>query len=459
MIRRLLPQSIGAQLLVMLLFALGVSQGLSLLVFSDERDRAVRAALGYEAAGRAANVARLLDDAPQDLRQQIVTAANSPLVQFWIDTVPAVDHADHDASGISERVQRALDDPSREVRIEIHDRVEALLAVDDVPQSMQRMHAAMLAERTGPLELAMSIRLASGAWLNVRSMFHRPVAQWLASDVAALAIAAALVTLVAVFTAVRVVRPMRSLAKAAEHAGRGEVLPALPETGPREIRDTIRAFNRMQARIGRFVTGRTRMLAALSHDLRSPLTAMRLRLELIDEGEDRDRLEAMVDEMQTMVEATLAFARGEAATEDTVEVDLAGILQDLASETGGESGHAVIGVAPAIPARVRPVSLKRALRNLIDNAIRYGARAEIDLSVEGDEAVITVSDHGPGLPQDQLAAVFEPFRRHETSRSRDTGGAGLGLAIARTVVRAHGGEVTLANRPGGGLTATVRLPL
>lgn len=282
MIRRFWPQSIGAQLLVMLLLALGVSQGLSLLVFSDERDRAIRAALGYEAAGRAANVAQLLDQAPKELRPQIVLAANSPLVRFWIGDGPAVDHDSHDPQGITDRLRRTLGDPDREILVEIHDRTDALPSVEDVPHSMRQMHAAMLAERTGPLELAMSIQLASGEWLNVRSMFHRPVAQWLFGDVAALMIAAVLVTLVAVVTATRIVRPMARLAEAADRAGKGEELSALPESGPREIRDTVRAFNRMQDRIRRFVTGRTRMLAALGHDLRSPLTAMRLRLELIE---------------------------------------------------------------------------------------------------------------------------------------------------------------------------------
>ena len=458
MIRRLWPQSIGAQLLVMLLLALGVSQGLSLLVFRDERDRAVRAALGYEAAGRAANVAKFLDEAPEDLRPQIALAANSPLVRFWIDSGPVVDHGSHDSPGIAERLRRNLGDPSREVLVEIHDRTDTMPSIEEVPHAMRQMHAAMLAERTGPLELAMSIRLTSGEWLNVRSMFHRPVAQWLISDIAALVIAAVLVTLVAIVTAIRIVRPMRGLADASERAGKGEEVAALPVTGPQEIRDTVRAFNLMQDRIRRFVTGRTRMLAALGHDLRSPLTAMRLRLELIEEGEDRDRLEALVDEMQTMVEATLAFARGEAETEETVEVDIGRLLGDLVGETQGAS-LAIVGKAAPVIARIRPVTLKRALRNLIDNAVRYGGSAEIDLARDGSEAIIAVSDNGPGLPEDQLEAVFEPFRRLEASRSRETGGTGLGLAIARTVVRGHGGEVTVKNRPEGGLCATVKLPL
>ncbi len=449
----------GGQLLVMLLVALVISQGLSLVIFSDERDRAVRAALAFEAAGRAANVVQLLESAPTDLHAEIIAAASSPLVRFWISPKPAVDHTYHDDAGVADRLRRALSDPARDVRLEVHDRTANLPGIDDVPISMQQMHASMLAERTGPLELAMSVQLSSGTWLNISSMFHRPVGQWLSSDILALAIAAALITVVAIITAVRVVKPMRSLARAAEHAGRGEIRSDVPESGPQEVRDTIRAFNSMQDRLSRFLSDRTRMLAALSHDLRSPLTAMRLRLEFIEAGEDRDRLMAMVDEMQMMAEATLAFARGEAEAEKSAEIDLADMLRDLAAETDEDERVTFKDNAPTTLAKVRPVAFKRALRNLIDNAIRYGDRAEIGLLRQDDEAIISISDQGSGLPEDQLETVFEPFQRIETSRNRDTGGAGLGLAIARSVIRAHGGDITLTNRSGGGLAATVRLPL
>lgn len=454
MIGRFFPQSLGAQLLVMLLLALGVSQALSLFVFSDERDRAVRAALGYETAGRAGNVAHLIDTTSKVSRPQIVAAASSPLVRFWIDAEPAVLETTPANSGIASRVRSALGDPAREVRVFAEARPSLRMREQNVMPGMEQMHAVMLAERTGPEELTLSIQLASGAWLNVRSMFHRPVLQWLAADVAALTLAAVLVTLVAVVTAVRVVRPMRALADAADHAGRGEPLPALAETGPRELRHTLRAFNTMQERITRYVNDRTRMLAALSHDLRSPLTAMRLRLELIEDGEDRDRLSALTDEMQAMIETTLAFARGESMQEDMIEADLVGIVHDLVAEDAKLS----ITSPPTLMMRIRPVALKRGLRNLIDNAIRYGDRADIELDGSENNIAITITDYGPGLPEDQLEAVFEPFYRHETSRNRDTGGAGLGLAIARSAIHAHGGDISLRNRPEGGMVATVRLP-
>ena len=199
------------------------------------------------------------------------------------------------------------------------------------------------------------------------------------------------------------------------------------------------------------------MLAALSHDLRSPLTAMRLRIEMLDESEDSIRLKALVEEMQAMVEATLEFARGVAKAESAATVDLAGLLGDLVSDVGGDG--ATLAPSPPLPATIRPQALKRALRNLIDNAIRYGGTANVKLMQEPGMAVISIADKGPGLPDDQLEAVFEPFVRLEGSRNRDTGGVGLGLAIARTIVQAHGGSVILRNLPEGGLEAVVRLPI
>jgi signal transduction histidine kinase len=228
-------------------------------------------------------------------------------------------------------------------------------------------------------------------------------------------------------------------------------------TGPSEVRNTTLAFNRMQDRLTRFVTERTHMLAALSHDLRSPLTAMRLRIEMLDETEDSVRLKSLVEEMQAMVEATLEFARGVAKAEPEATVDLAALLADIVSDVGGVRAN--LAPSQPVPVTIRPHMLNRALRNLIDNAVRYGDVANVTLTQEPGMVIITIADSGPGLPKDQLEAVFEPFVRLEGSRNRDTGGVGLGLAIARTIVQAHGGTVLLRNRAGGGLDAIVRLPI
>ncbi len=457
-LRGLFPQSLGGQLLAMLLLALAVTQGLGLLLLTDERNRAVRAALGLEAAGRAANVVLLLDDAPTDLRASILRAADSPLVRFTVGPEPEAPHNSSDADVVLRQIRQILGEPEREVRADVH-----ALAVDPfplpegMPDAMRPMHEAMMARRTDPIELTLSIRLADGEWLNVRTMFHRPGLQLSSQAVLPLLLMVLAVVLVAWWSARRVIGPMRVLAIGADRLGRGLDTDPLPITGPLEVRETTRAFNQMKDRLTRFVNERTHMLAALSHDLRSPLTAMRLRIEMLEETDDSIRLKTLVEEMQAMVEATLEFARGVAKAEPTATVDLTSLLGDLVNDVGG--GRASLAPIEPLLANIRPHALNRALRNLIDNAVRYGGVANVTLTQEPGMAIISIADKGPGLPDDQLETVFEPFVRFESSRSRDTGGVGLGLAIARTIIQAHGGSVVLRNLPEGGLEAVVHLPL
>lgn len=458
LLRRLFPQSLGGQLLVMLLLALAVTQGLGLVLLTDERNRAVRAALGLEAAGRAANVVLLLESAPPDLHPSILRAANSPLVRFDLGPDPQAPHNSGDAEVILRQIRRVLDEPGREIRADVHALALAPMPMPHgMPAALRPMHEAMMAGHTEPVELTLSIQLAGGGWLNVRTMFHRPGPQLSPEAVVPLLLMAVAVALVAWWTARRVVGPMRAVAMGADRLGRGLDAGTLPLAGPAEVRETTLAFNRMKDRLTRFVSERTNMLAALSHDLRSPLTAMRLRIEMLDETDDSQRLKALVEEMTAMVEATLEFARGVARAEPAAEVDLAGLLADLVGDVGAD--RAVLAPGGPLRATLRPQAMNRALRNLIDNAVRYGGRAQVALTTEPGAAVITIADTGPGLPEDQLEAVFEPFVRLEASRSRDTGGVGLGLAIARTIIQAHGGTVTLRNRRHGGLEAVVRLPL
>ena len=457
-LRRLFPQSLGGQLLVMLLLALAITQGLGLLLLTDERNRAVRAALGLEAAGRAANVVLLLDSAPADLRTSILRAADSPLVRFEVGPDPQAQHDSTEADQVLRQIRQILGEPEREVRADVHAlSVVSLPTPDGIPVAMRAMHEAMMAGRTDPVELTLSIRLAGGDWLNVRTMFHRPGPQLSPQALLPLLMMAVAVALVAWWTAQRVVGPMRALALGADRLGRGLDADPLPMTGPFEVRETTQAFNRMKGRLTRFVNERTHMLAALSHDLRSPLTAMRLRIEMLDETEDSIRLKALVEEMQAMVAATLEFAGGVTRAEPATTVDLAAMLADLVGDVGGD--RATLAGSRPLPATIRPQGLNRALRNLIDNAVRYGGVAKVTLKQEPGMAFITIADKGPGLPEDQLEAVFEPFVRLEGSRSRETGGVGLGLAIARTIIQAHGGTVMLRNLPAGGLEAVVGLPV
>jgi signal transduction histidine kinase len=224
------------------------------------------------------------------------------------------------------------------------------------------------------------------------------------------------------------------------------------------VRATVEAFNAMQARLARFVGDRTRMIAAIGHDLRTPITSLRLRAEFVEDEELRADIVRMLDEMQAMVDATLAFARDDAAGEETRTVDLAALVEGIVDDQTA-LGRAVSYEGPErLPWRCRPVSLKRAISNLVENAIRYAGSAHVVLRQAAGEVLVEVEDKGAGVPEEALESLFEPFVRLEGSRSRQTGGVGLGLSIARSIARAHGGELTLANRAEGGLRATLSLP-
>ncbi len=228
--------------------------------------------------------------------------------------------------------------------------------------------------------------------------------------------------------------------------------------GPTEIREAADAFNQMQRRIRRFVEDRTRMLAAVSHDLRTMLTRFRLRAEYIDDDEQRAKALADLAEMQAMLDATLSFARDDASAEPRTSVDLSSLLQTLCDDLA-DAGQPVAYDGPhRVTLACRPAALGRALANLIDNAVKYGGEAEVGMSDGADEVVIRIADRGPGIADSDREKVFAPFFRIEESRSRETGGTGLGLALARNIVRGHGGDITLEDREGGGLVAHVALP-
>jgi signal transduction histidine kinase len=259
--------------------------------------------------------------------------------------------------------------------------------------------------------------------------------------------------------------PVRTLADAAERLGRDVInAPNLPETGPTEIVTAALAFNTMAARIRRFVQDRTFLLTAIGHDLRTPITRLKLRAEYMEDEEQRLKMLADLDEMEAMVAATLAFGQNIATSEAVVRMDLATLLRtilDEAADGDPEHAEALSYSGPEhLPVQARPLSLKRALTNLIANALKYGDAARVNLSLSQPKFVqINIEDNGPGIAPQDADIVFEPFRRLETSRNRETGGSGLGLAIARNIIRAHGGDITLGNLANKGLRATVTLPV
>lgn len=485
---RWLPASLFGRLMGVLAIGLLLAQGLSALINVAERDRLVAGSFGAQPAQRIADVVKLLDALGETERAQVVAVLRVPPLVLSLQQAPLLPEADGAGwrgAMFSARLRSALGD-DRSVRVQAREGFVPLPApgasgayrpgpqgggMGGGPGMMGRgpgdggmrpgmhsgMHPGMPAAAGMPV-LRTEVQLLDGRWARFDT--ELPAAPQALPWRLALTLAVLLLSMLALaYVAVRwVVRPLHVLAEAADALGTDLDRAPLPEDGPREVRQAARAFNTMQRRLAGFINERVRVLTALSHDLKTPLTRLRLRAELMDDDEQRQRFEADLKEMEAMVVQTLEFMRGLDGHEPRAPVDIGALLATL------QADNAAIGRALRIEGRaVAPYVgvaslLKRALANLVDNAFAYGTSATVLIDDDAGQLVLRVQDEGPGIPEAQLEQVFEPFFRLEASRNRATGGTGLGLGIARNIARSHGGDLVLRNRAGGGLEAVLSLP-
>lgn len=445
------PRSIRAQLGLLIFLAFVAAQVLAAWLFTDERGAAIRAAQQSETADRALALGEALSDTPAVTRDAILAASSSPNVRFAYGSQALVGDDTFEIDTLKGRLPENA--RSEMVALSPHGDRPA-----EPPTAVSWLHQRMLRAGIAPSEMRLSLPLASGGWLNVSARFQRPELQ-----LPPVIVGSALLSLTIILAALwfglrRIIGPLRRLAEAAGGFGLDQDPPEMPKGGPLEVQALSDALTRMHDRLARMISDRTQMLAALGHDLRSPITALRLRAEMVDDDETRERMVATLDEMQDMVEATLAYARGVSADQPTEPVDLGKTLSELASELS-RSGPPISVEAEPIFLPLRNVAIRRALRNLLVNAQRYGEGARVSLCLGDGYVQVDIEDSGPGIPTEDLERVFDPFVRLDGSRSLDTGGTGLGLPIARAILRAHGGDVVLINRAAGGLTARVTLPV
>ncbi len=302
------------------------------------------------------------------------------------------------------------------------------------------------------------VRLTDGSWLRFQSLMPTRVfsiSPLLMFNWTLLLIAALVVSVIA---AQLVIRPLKRLSNAADTLARDLNAPPLDDKGPSEVRAAAAAFNRMHERLATYLNSRTRMLMAMSHDLKTPLTRLRLRSELLDEGEVSERIKSDLAEMESLVMSTLEYMRGSENREPPVAVEARALISAICHDHPIWTDKISVEEGASIVVKTRPALLRRALSNLIDNAVRYGDRAEVSLSSSAGELAIRIRDHGPGVPPEHLEDVFKPFFRVEDSRNRATGGTGLGLAIAKEIIEAQGGRIVLANLADG-LEVKVMLPM
>ena len=454
---RLWPASLAARLALLLLLALAFAQGALIVVLRLTETNVVEAVGHGQALTGTVALVRLLSLYPADQGDALTAAFGSRTTCAFVTS----DAPEQAAMSEAERRLAAMIAPM------LHGvKVGAAQAEIDATGA----HAALcpgrkLSEPEGgalrgperPMTVSMTVPLADGRWLTTRTAIEQP-SGWNRTTFLSFVLSSLVAAGVAAAAVHVQTRSLRALADASERFGRGETVPPLATSGPTEVAAASRAFNTMQDRLSAYLGDRLRLLAGISHDLRTPLTTLRLKAEFVEDASVRDGIVATVDELATICEATLAFSRAEASSEPTREVDLAALAGDVVDEFNIAGEDVSLAPSPAHVAPCRPVALKRALRNLVQNAVRYGGGAKVSVEASREAVTIAVDDDGPGVPEDRMEEAFKPFVRLEPSRSADTGGLGLGLAIARSIVRAHGGELTLVNRAEGGLRASLVLP-
>jgi signal transduction histidine kinase len=469
-VKRLLPDTLAGWVIIVLIGGLALSQAVTLAVNYRTRTSTATVLEHFRIAERVADVVRLVGSSPPGERARMLsTLTGRTLSASWGDEpkVPDLPPRDWHAQLFDQLMRSALwDVPWRELRVRL---VQAPPAGNRALKSTARPNSGaapgvarsvgeIIAEHERASVLEVALQIDDGTWLNfdVPLVEERNVAP--VSSVPLLILAVLMIVAASVWAVRRMTAPLTTLAAAAEQLGRDVNAAPIPVRGPSELRQAARAFNVMQERIQRFVGDRTLMVAAMSHDLRTPITRLRLRAEFIEDEGQRRRMLGDLADMESMVDSTLAFVREESSTEAAASADLVSLCSSVCEDRAGVAFDAGAVAGSRLPYVCRPIALARCLANLVDNAVKYGQRARVRLSATASEVTITVDDEGPGIPAEARERAFAPFARLDPSRSRDTGGTGLGLTIARTIARAHGGDVTLGDNPGGGLRATITLP-
>lgn len=478
---RLLPRSLFARMVLILLGGLMAAQLLSFAIHWQERGEFIMRAMGTRSAQRIADIVTLLDSIATTERARIVSVLNSPPLRISLDEPPLAPVTGDDGKAEQAAQYAAV------LRRALGGNYPLVVIVTDArpwsgPGPGYGMGPGMMggqgkwgpdaggpgqpgAGALGPgmhryarISFVVQARLQDGTLVTFDSRQSSESVNWPYRLLLSLLVLLAVVSAVTLVAVRWVTRPLKTLAAAAQSLGDDLNRPPLEEKGPIEVSRAARAFNTMQQKLVKFIAERTRIFTAMSHDLKTPITRLRLRAELLDDPELRAKFEKDLQEMEAMVSDALDFMRGLDPQEPQQPLDVMALLESLQADAREVGGQVEIEGAARAPYLGHPQTLKRCLRNLIDNAVKYGNSATLVVADAAEQLRIGVRDAGPGIPEAELELVFEPFHRLELSRNRSTGGTGLGLTIARNIARAHGGELVLRNLPAGGLEAVLTLP-
>ena len=443
---RLLPRTLGMQLVIVTSVAVLLSNMAVAVWFELGDEKHSETALTERLLDRSASVATLMSLIPPKAREAAAQTLSGNFWNFQIRTGKVTPQPmDAEEAKLAARVREMLPPKLAKLPVTVHLRAA---------QEFDNPHPDHHPPRMGNA-IEITVPVVRNTVL-VAQFFHPPMAPWPTEVLLAAFVAIVVASTAAAYIARRVARPLSELAAAASVAARGGSAPHVTEVGPDDVRNAAVAFNAMNDQVTRTLASQRHLLSAVGHDLRTPITAMRISLEFVEEAELRERLLKNLDELQDLTEAVLSAARGTNG-ETWRQVDLAALVDSVCADLDdlGEpvtwAGHA------SAPINCRPNEIRRAVRNLVENAVAYGKRADVRLEELPSAYEIVVEDEGPGINEEDRLRVFEPFVRLEGSRNADTGGSGLGLTLVKAIAEGHGGQIVLENRAEGGLRARMRL--
>ncbi len=441
---KLWPRTLGMQLIIVSAAAIFLSNAAVALWFELGSERLSEAEAIERMLDRAASVATLMSSIPPKAR---VAAADAMQLKHWryrIQTGKPVEQPmTPDEARLASRLRAMLPGKLAKMPVNVHFRTWKADSNDPSLKDTQRA-------------IEMTVPVVRNTQL-VATFIMFPGPPWPAEIMVAAVLAVLVASIAAAYIARRVARPLSKLADAAALVARGEPVPRVPEVGPDDVRNAAHAFNAMTDQVTRTLESQRHLLSAVGHDLRTPITAMRINIEFVEDSELRDRLQKNLDELQELTEAVLSAAKGTGG-EARRQIDLASLVESVCVDLD-DMGEPVtwLGHDPA-PLSCRANEVRRAVRNLVENAVAYGKTAEVSIRDGLGTYEVVVDDEGPGIPPEDRARVFEPFVRLEGSRNEETGGTGLGLTLVKAIAEGHGGKVVLEDRPGGGLRARLILP-
>ena len=457
-----LPTRLASQLVLLLLITLAVAQILTLAFFLSKDDHFQARINKHLLVNRFAETANMLEEVPSSFHKSIVRSINTYRVKYKITNESHVKSADALPQNAKKvlALKTQLTQQYSDILIHVYSPFTNR-GLSIIQYSLQNV-AHLLFGSKKPLVkdkfMVVSARLANNNWLNMTIYSRDKLPIWALTAMVSLPLMSITLIIIVVTVVQRITRPLKQLADKAKTLGQGDNVEPISAAGPDDIKDAITAFNAMQARLNDVLVHRTRSLAAMSHDLRTPLASLRIHAEFITETDTKEKIIEKIDEMEAIARSTINFAKQDSWSEKPRMVDLNSLIESICLDF--QDINCAVNYEHQGPLHYlcRPVALKRAFTNLIDNGVKYGNQVMVKVSDTPDHIVINIADKGIGIPIEEQNRVFQAFERLVDARSPDSGGIGLGMTIALSVVQVHGGKITLVNRQPEGLDVIVKLP-